>query len=440
MDLSSLGQALANFFVEQVCKTWLRAIWKWFARLGWRRQLALIASLLIVLTPLVFPSAREIASHPRAAFAVLLSRGDGIPLYGAAKANTSNAIIQLSSLLRSKVRPPQLAGQAWTSAECLVAMRGDPGISPERTLQFLDTQRAYHFLKSPEADGALLWQEWPATNEREHLGATAWTIYSLSVIQAKVSTQDLRRILGFQFKASKFPTMDGAWPIYAGTVPRPEHASTYATAMLVVALAGARGQFPMGVPFRDSLDMAIEQAAIWLWKNEDKSQSLRWSDYPSSHSGKVSVGVTGLSVYALIAASSTGGSDLGREWLRSLPVALPNPQIGEVSEQGVELVQRPPNLKVPARAEDHTRNYSFQWSLIATSAVYKAAGYCEKVRATDWANRLLARLTPQVVLDTHVTGTWIAAELLNSLRRVLGSQDPGPVLSGPRGDARSPRR
>jgi predicted Ser/Thr protein kinase len=278
--------------------------------------------------------------------------------------------------------------QAWTAAQELVAL--DPQRSAlDRWQRFFDSQRVAQ---------ERLWRKYPEPSFPPHLGATAWVFLALARMGSAAEPADLAAFLAEQ-------QANGAWPLFGGAGGG-ENASTYATAMALLALHEQRRLHRAGET--DALERAIARAEAYLLATHLPGRA-RWSDYPSSEPKR---SVSALVVHALHEVQTPQLVELDRHWLRELPAAPARPRDFEASNRTIRRSDGTP------LQSDDMRYYELPWSILATVHAYPSGSWWQRASALRWIERVLAEADPAAGIVGDDGDAWIASELLLAFRRL----------------------
>ena len=302
----------------------------------------------------------------------------------------------LAAALDSRLdRTRKLAGETWTSAQILVALReNDPDYASR-----IDAKLVEHYFRSMAGPECACWRRFPQGKHPNHLGVTAWVLWTFAQYGIPANKSELEFLLSTQGS-------DGGWPLFGGAQEE-KFASSYGTAAAILALHGQaalqpdRGQ-------RKRLAAAVDRGADWL-KSRVVAGRARWADYPAWPEAREDfLGVSGFALFALHRVGAWWLGSLDRDWLRELPAQAPAALRGEASAKAVQVGNR--------SFADETRYYELPWTILATEEVYRSAGIFRKVRAVQWLERALAPGASIYELTGREKSATLVAETLLALR------------------------
>ena len=302
----------------------------------------------------------------------------------------------LAAALDSRLdRTRKLAGETWTSAQILVALReNDPDYASR-----IDAKLVEHYFRSMAGPECACWRRFPQGKHPNHLGVTAWVLWTFAQYGIPANKSELEFLLSAQGS-------DGGWPLFGGAQEE-KFASSYGTAAAILALHGQaalqpdRGQ-------RKRLAAAVDRGADWL-KSRVVAGRARWADYPAWPEAREDfLGVSGFALFALHRVGAWWLGSLDRDWLRELPAQAPAALRGEASAKAVQVGNR--------SFADETRYYELPWTILATEEVYRSAGIFRKVRAVQWLERALAPGASIYELTGREKSATLVAETLLALR------------------------
>ncbi len=303
---------------------------------------------------------------------------------------------QLAAALDSRLdRERKLAGETWTSAQILVALReSDPDYASR-----IDVKLIEQYFRSMAGPECACWRRFPQGKHPNHLGVTSWVLWTFAQYGIPAHKSELEFLLSAQ-------GADGGWPLFGGAQEE-KFTSSYGTAAAILALHGQaalqpdRGQ-------RKRLAAAVDRGADWL-KSRAVAGRARWVDYPGWPEAQEDfLGVSGFALFALHRVGAWWLGSLDRDWLRELPAQAPAALRGEASAKAVQVGNR--------SFPDETRYYELPWTILATAEVYRSAGIFRKVRAVQWLERALAPGASIYGITGHEKGAAIVAEALLALR------------------------
>jgi len=288
----------------------------------------------------------------------------------------------------------KLQGDAWTSAQMLVALKEhDPGYKGRAGAKTIE--RHFRSIAGPECS---CWRKLPAGNFPSHLGVTSWTLWALACYGIPAHRTEIEFLL-----AAQGP--EGGWPLFAGAEPK-RFASSYATAAAILALHEQsarerdRGR-------RERIVAAVSRGADWL--KSRATARARWADYPDSpEERREYLGLSGFVLFALHRAGAPGLAALDREWMNGLPDEIPALHADEASGRKVQVGKR--------EYPDDTLYRTLPWTIVATVHAYPNATIAGKVRGARWLERVLAPGAPVYAVLGNEPDAALVAEALFALR------------------------
>jgi len=303
---------------------------------------------------------------------------------------------QLARAIESRlVDEGRLQGDAWTSAQILVALKeSDSGYKAPAGAQMIE--RHFRSMAGPECT---CWRKLPAGNFPSHIGVTSWTLWSLACYGIAAHRNEIDFLLAAQ-------GAEGGWPLFAGAEPK-RFASSYATAAVILALheLSARESDPAR---RERIDAAMSRGAGWL-KSRAASGRARWADYPDSpEMRREYLGLSGFVLFALHRTGTPGLQALDRDWTDQLPEETPALHADEASGRAVQVGTR--------YYPDDTLYRALPWTIVATVNAYPNASIAGKVRAARWLERALEPGAPVHALVGSEPDASLLAEALFALR------------------------
>lgn len=328
-------------------------------------------------------------------YRVIAAPAGSVPLSEEARGAMRGKAKQLAAALDARLdRKKDLAGEAWPSAQILVALReNDPGYS--RRINSRTIERYFRSIAGPEC---ACWRRQPKAQFPNHLGLSAWVVWAMAAYGIPAQRGEIEFLLATQDR-------DGGWPIFSDARQK-EPASSYATAAAIFALQ-QQSKFETSPERRARLATAVQRGADWL-KRRAAPGRARWADYPGGSGSRETVGVSGFVLYVLHRVGAPGLAELDRAWLRELPVGEPLALGGEIS---------PKKIQVGARSyRDDTRYYALPWGILATVLAYPTASLGDKARAIEWLERNLGPGAPLYSLTGRERNVAIGAEILLALR------------------------
>jgi hypothetical protein len=208
---------------------------------------------------------------------------------------------------------------------------------------------------------------WSPIDGDQHLAATAWIVLGHVSQGGRVRNEVLSGILGRQGD-------DGGWPLFFQAARTRQSNSTYATALLLLALHELSSTAYFDTALAAGIHAAIEHARAWLHARAPKDGQY-WIDYPDSDGRNVpSRGNSAFVTYVLMTTGDTAqDKQLFREWFAKLGAPTTLDQM-DTSDQFVNVVDG----KV---RRDGTRYLTLCWELaaIGKSALYLDA--LQRIRA-----------------------------------------------------------
>ncbi|MBA3311899.1 MAG: hypothetical protein M3552_14620 [Planctomycetota bacterium] len=233
----------------------------------------------------------------------------------------------------------------------------------------------------------------------------AWCVWGKAATFGEVDHSEVDYLLVQQ------NSQDGWWGTYSNTLDK-EYASTYATAITLVALTTVyQSSFPDDA-LKIRLKRSIRLASDWLKTHHN---GPFWKDYPN-HSGNVAVGLSGIVLLSLRRAQDILGpagavelSEFDREFLGSLD-SYPVPLMAEFSEIS--------GLTVDNGRIDHVRVYVLPSVLLGIASTHKSGKTSDVTEASIW----LSDATDTILQSRDLVSDypWVAAEYLIALDALLG--------------------
>ena len=303
---------------------------------------------------------------------------------------------QLAAALDSRLdRKRKLAGETWTSAQILLALReNDPGYASR-----IDVKLVEQYFRSMAGPECACWRRFPQGKHPNHLGVTSWVLWTFAQYGIPAHRSELEFLLSAQGS-------DGGWPLFGGA-QQEKFASSYGTAAAILALHEQSALQPDREQ-KKRLAAAVDRGADWL-KSRVVAGRARWVDYPAWPEAQEDfLGVSGFALFALHRVGAWWLGSLDRDWLRELPAQAPAALRGAASAKAVQVGNR--------SFPDETRYYELPWTILATEEVYRNAGIFRKVRAVQWLERALAPGASIYELTGREKNAAIAAEALLALR------------------------
>ena len=368
------------------CETWLR-------QSDWRR-LGLTALAVVLVLGIGFA-----AIFPEAAGRygrVIFTSSRIVPLPDETRRAVREKAKELAEALDGRLdRKRKLAGETWPSAQILVALReNDPDYAGRIDVKLIE--RYFRSVAGPEC---ACWRRFPQGNHPNHLGVTAWVLWTFAQYGIPAQKGELEFLLSAQ-------GADGGWPLFAGA-EQEKFASSYGTAAAILALH-EQSALQSDREQKKRLAAAVRRGTDWL-KGRVVAGRARWVDYPAWPEAQQDfLGVSGFALFALHRVGAWWLGSLDREWLRELPAQAPAALGGEASAKEVQVGNR--------SFPDETRYYELPWAILATEEVYRNAWIFRKVRAVQWLERALAPGASIYELTGRENSAAIVAEALLALR------------------------
>ncbi|HET7765725.1 MAG TPA: hypothetical protein VFK92_11615 [Burkholderiales bacterium] len=303
---------------------------------------------------------------------------------------------QLTRAIESRlVANGRLEGDAWTSAQMLVALKENNAGYRSRAGR-KSIERYFRSAAGPEC---ACWRKSPAGNFPSHLGVTSWALWVLACYGIPAHRTEIEFLLSAQGP-------EGAWPLFAGAEPK-RFASSYATAAAILALheQSAREKDPAR---RERIAAAQRRGADWL-KTRAAPGRARWADYPDwPEERRDYLGLSGFVLFALHRTGTPGLAALDREWVSDLPDEMPALLADEASGRKVQVGTR--------FYPDDTLYRALPWTIVATVNAYPNVSIIGKVRAARWLERALSPGAPVYALAGSEPDAAMLAEALFALR------------------------
>jgi hypothetical protein len=309
----------------------------------------------------------DMAANVKAAFPGASFANDDIQEQYAIRRALLNAALQrymtdaLQGTTSKPGDPPGTAAEAhagldaWSVGQIAAALGKGSTLETEKLQAFFDTA----FIPSCAC--------WSPIDGDQHLGATAWIVLGQVSQGVRVRNEVLKGILDRQ-------SDDGGWPLFFQAVKSSQSNSTYATALLLLALHELSSTAYFDPAFDTGIHAAIGRARAWLHARAPKDGQY-WIDYPDSDGRKVpSRGNSAFVTYVLMTTGNNAqDKQLFNEWFAKLGVPTILDQM-DTSDQFVNLV----GGKV---LRDGTRYLTLCWELAATGkgALYLDA--LQRIRA-----------------------------------------------------------
>ncbi len=371
----------------------LEAVEAWVCQSD-RRKLSVAALVAVVVLGIGFA-----AIFPEAAgrtYRVLSTSNRVVPLPDETRRAVREKAKQLAAALDRRLdRKRKLAGETWTSAQILVALReNDPDYANR-----IDVKLIEQYFRSVAGPECACWRRFPQGKHPNHLGVTSWVLWTFAQYGIPAHKSELEFLLSAQ-------GADGGWPLFAGA-QQEKFASSYGTAAAILALH-EQSALQSDREQKKRLAAAVQRGADWL-KSRVLAGRARWVDYPAWPEAKEGfLGVSGFALFALHRVGAWWLGSLDRDWLRELPAQAPAALGAEASARAVQVGNR--------SFPDETRYYELPWTILATEEVYRSAWIFGKVRAVQWLERALAPGASIYEITGREKNAAIVAEALLALR------------------------
>jgi len=359
-----------------------------------RRKLSVAALVAVVALAIGFA-----AIFPEAAgrtYRVLSTSNRVVPLPDETRRAVREKAKQLAAALDRRLDGKRkLAGETWTSAQILVALReNDPDYASR-----IDVKLIEQYFRSVAGPECACWRRFPQGKHPNHLGVTSWVLWTFAQYGIPAHKGEL------EFLLSALGS-DGGWPLFAGA-QQEKFASSYGTAAAILALHEQSALQPDREQ-KKRLAAAVQRGVDWL-KSRVVAGRSRWVDYPAWPEAQEDfLGVSGFALFALHRVGAWWLGSLDRDWLRELPARAPAALGAETSAKAVQVGSR--------SFPDETRYYELPWTILATVEVYRSAWIFRKVRAVQWLERALAPGASIYEITGREKSAAIVAETLLALR------------------------
>lgn len=377
----------------------------WLRRRKWWFKACLVLAALLGVLALRFPPVRSAlttsASSVDRCVRVLVWGQEHPPIRSSIQAALRGSITNLASALSPLVHGPNFAGQAWTTSQVIVATLG---------LVPLDSGTACQYLERESGPGTPAWCKWREPGRPPHTAATAWVALAYARMASTRGEAAVRFLVSSQHVEGE--NVGGWWAIYDGAYSDERNASSYATAISVLALLQQLESGMLAAGLRDSVQRTVDLGVSWLQRTKLPDRA-RWFDYPLRPGGHESVSISGLVLHALHRHGGLALDQYDRQWLRGLPKADLSATEPEMSGWSIG---RPDGSII---ASDDTRYYQLQWAAIATADAYRSGSLREKIAGLAWLEDGVGRRAPRLVPEVLKVGEWVAAETLIAFRRVI---------------------
>jgi hypothetical protein len=304
------------------------------------------------------------------------------------KANRLAAAVEARLITKGR-----LQGDAWTSAQILVALK-ENGRAVRASAKSIE-----RYFRSAAGPECACWRKQPAGNFPSHLGVTSWALWALACHGIAAHRTEIEFLLSAQGP-------EGGWPLFAGAQPK-EFASSYATAAAILALHEQSAREKDSAR-RGRIAAAVSRGADWL-KSRVATGRARWADYPDSPDrGKEYLGLSGFVLFALHRVGAPGLASLDRDWMSALPEEMPGLLADEASGRKVWIGTH--------SYPDDTLYRALPWTIVATLHAYPDASILGKVRGARWLERALTPGAPVYALVGSEPDAALVAEALFALR------------------------
>jgi hypothetical protein len=335
--------------------------------------------------------------------------GPVLPLRPSDEARLDSLVARLASNLEPELRQKGvMGGQAWTMAQVLVATEHRAAIDPASLAAHLTSQ------SGPEC---ACWRKFHSADYPPHVAVSAWVLLALARLGQPADPAAIEFMLDSQ-------KPDGWWPVYPSG-PSPGNASTYATAVSVLALYEQLATRRWDPGLADRVQAGVARGLGWLATARAPGRPL-WKDYPLDSMGLESVAISGLTLHVLHHGGKGDLSEIDRLWLKSLPAGIPSPVGFEASNKTIVN-----DSGLPVQTDD-LRHYPLPWRVVAMTDAYPNGSLWERAAALEWLDRLLRSLEPsEEALAPLKDAPWVAAELLTALRYLGGESVLGRPAKRP---------
>jgi hypothetical protein len=158
---------------------------------------------------------------------------------------------------------------------------------------------------------------WRTIDDGQQVAATAWVLLAYAASHRRVQPDVVASLLAKQ-------SVDGWWPAFFNADASDANASSYATALVVLALHEYRFSSATGDGDKQAkLDQAILRAGNWLFSHSPAKGQL-WSDYPNLKDQMInSRGVSALVTSVFLTVFKDGrAKPMFLEWFASLEAPL----------------------------------------------------------------------------------------------------------------------
>jgi serine/threonine protein kinase len=320
------------------------------------------------------------------------------PLFPSQRSQLIAASDRLVGHFSTEIKRNLAAHSPWESAQIVMGISDRAEVEPNKLNEYWKSTVIRNCPMGPQNSSC-----WAQENE-VHLAASSWVLLAMSRLKLQALDGQIDFILNNQ-KPS------GWWPIYPTPSEDGANASTYATAISVLALHEYLNSGAPGIQDTDRIKVAIERGQMWLMRNHISGRA-RWLDHPlNSLEASESVGLSGLVIHVLhkTNANKADLNEIDELWRENLP---------SLKLSATDCVTS--RVMTSAGLRDHTSNYAMQWSVIATADTYQSGTEVQKAEALVWMKDIVDNLDNSVSEVTGGNTDWIAAELLISVRYLDG--------------------
>jgi serine/threonine protein kinase len=275
-------------------------------------------------------------------------------------------------------------------------------------LKAFDEPHVVNYLNMSMKEGCHCYEFPLKPSREENIAASGWVVLAMSKMKA-ASGNTAPSAGQVEFILKNQNQGGGWWPIYSSHAEFETDASTYATAISVLALyeywkSGVKTYGDEG-----KLRAAVEHGQAWLLSTRVPDKA-RWLDSPRNRAAQESVGLSGLVIHVLhrTEAAQEALNEIDRLWRQNLPALGPDAKTHEQS-----------TLLLSDGRTEITNNNVMQWAIVATAHTLVSASEAER-RVTDaWMNGILDDID-NIALGVLDNTDWVAAELLIALRQYKG--------------------
>jgi hypothetical protein len=241
---------------------------------------------------------------------------------------------------------------------------------------------------------------WNPVDGGQHAVATAWIILAHVAKGRPIEPAVIEHLIGAQWP-------NGSWPLYFDAEPLDDHSSTYATALLALALHEYRNVNSVPGELRARLDASVARAGGWLFAHRPKAGG-QWSDYPDSTVRPIRTkGLSALVTFVMLHVFHDQRADVVfSDWRKSLHHAGAFDAL-DSSDQYVD-------LGTGGARHDGSRYIVFAWELAALAEGYTWLDWRGRAAAQWYLSDMLSRWT----LDpTSTQLEFVVAESVYALRQ-----------------------